>query len=102
MVAENFKKHVDNLLEENINNVWQLIDTSNYNELNYMVGGMFVSPNGQVKSSAYTQKSAREVLDIELRNVSLRNTVDYRYLTNNEYVAYKYGVLTHKIRNRNI
>lgn len=102
MVAENFKNHVDNLLEENINNVWQLIDTSNYNELNYMVGGMFVSPNGQVKSSAYTQKSAREVLDIELRNVSLRNTFDYRYLTNNEYVAYKYGVLTHKIRNRNI
>lgn len=102
MVAENFKNHVDILLNENINNVWQLIDTSHYNELNYIVGGMFISPNGQVKSSAYSQKSAREVLDIELRKVALKNIVDYRHLTNNEYVAYKYGVLTHKIRNRDI
>ena len=102
MVAENFKKHVDNLLEENINNVWQLIDTSKYTELNYLVGGMFVSPSGHIKSSAYTQKSSKEVLDIELKNIALKNTNDYRYLTNNEYVAYKYEVLTHKIRDRNI
>lgn len=102
MVAENFKNHVDALLEENINNVWNLIDTTGYAEMNFLVGGMFVRPNGTFSNSAYTYKSSRDVLEEELQKIAMRNINDFRYLTNNEYVAYKYGVLTHRIRNRNI
>ena len=102
MVAENFKNHVDALLEENINNVWNLIDTTGYAEMNFLVGGMFIRPNGAFSNSAYTYKSSRDVLEEELQKIAMRNINDFRYLTNNEYVAYKYGVLTHRIRNRNI
>lgn len=102
MVAENFKNHVDNLLKENINNVWQLIDTTGYGEMNFLVGGMFISPTGNVSNSAYTYKSSRDVLEEELQKIAMKNINDFRHLTNNEYVAYKYGVLTHKIKTRNI
>ena len=68
--------------------------------MNFLVGGMFISPTGNVSNRAYTYKSSRDVLE-ELQKIAMKNINDFRYLTNNEYVAYKYTVLTHRIKNRN-
>lgn len=100
MVSRHFKNHVDNYLEENVNNAYQLLDMSGSKEMNYFHGGMFINQNGQVKSDAYTHKSTRDVLKENLMLVSSKNTTDYRYLTNNEYVAYRFGVLTNRISDR--